>query len=85
MNQLTRSRDDKWLGGVCGGVARRTGIDTRLIRLLLVICTLLGAGSLIVGYVVAWVLMPQEPRHDTVWGPATDSPTTSPEPGQPSA
>nr|MCW2728876.1 hypothetical protein [Aeromicrobium sp.] len=84
MKQLTRTPDDKWLGGVCGGVAKATGIDTNLIRIVLVVCTILGAGSLIVGYLVAWVLMPKAPRNDTVWGQATDVPTTPPGPAQPS-
>ncbi|MBC7631213.1 PspC domain-containing protein, partial [Aeromicrobium sp.] len=58
MKQLTRSRDDKWLGGVCGGLSTYTGIDANLIRLVVAVGTILGAGSLIVAYVVAWVLMP---------------------------
>ena len=57
--RLTRSRDDRWLSGVCGGVARYTGVDTNLVRLLVVLGTILGFGSLLVAYVVAWILMPE--------------------------
>ena len=57
--RLTRSRDDRWLGGVCGGVATYTGLDPTLVRLLVVVGTILGFGSLIVAYLVAWVLMPE--------------------------
>jgi phage shock protein PspC (stress-responsive transcriptional regulator) len=57
---LVRSRDDRWLGGVCAGTARYLGIDANLVRLLVVLGTILGFGSLFVAYVVAWVLMPQE-------------------------
>jgi phage shock protein C len=57
--RLVRSRDDRWLGGVCGGVAAYTGLDPNLVRLLVVLGTVLGAGSLLVAYVVAWILMPQ--------------------------
>jgi phage shock protein C len=56
--KLTRSRDDKWIGGVCGGIATYTGIDANVIRLIVALATILGAGSLIVAYVVAWVLIP---------------------------
>ncbi|MCW2770619.1 MAG: PspC protein [Aeromicrobium sp.] len=80
--QLTRSREDKWLGGVCGGLADYTGIDATLIRGVTAVCILLGAGSLFVGYVVAWVLIPLAPRRPV---PPTDSPTTSPAPPPPSA
>ncbi|MEO5708966.1 MAG: PspC domain-containing protein [Nocardioidaceae bacterium] len=58
--RLTRSRDDRWLSGVCGGVARYSGIDANLVRLIVVLGTIFGFGSLFVAYVVAWILMPQE-------------------------
>ena len=35
------------------------GLDANLVRLLVVLGTVLGFGSLLVAYVVAWVLMPQ--------------------------
>jgi phage shock protein PspC (stress-responsive transcriptional regulator) len=35
-------------------------MDANLVRLLVVLGTVLGLGSLIVGYVVAWVLMPSD-------------------------
>lgn len=57
--RLTRSDDDRWIGGVCGGLAEYTGIDANLIRLLVVVVTLLGAGSVIIAYVVAWLIMPK--------------------------
>jgi phage shock protein C len=64
--RLTRSRDDRWLGGVCGGLAQYTGVDTTLIRLLVVVGTVLGLGSLVIAYLVAWILMPMEPPSDWV-------------------
>lgn len=87
MKKLTRSRDDKWLGGVCGGIATYTGLDANLIRLLVVVCTIFGAGSLIVAYIAAWILIPAytPAAQQTVWAQATDAPTTSSETAQPSA
>lgn len=58
MKKLTRSRNDKWLGGVCGGIAEYTGVDTNVIRLLVVVGTLLGAGSLVIAYIVALFVIP---------------------------
>ena len=86
MKKLTRSRDDKWVGGVCGGIATYTGLDPTLIRILVAVGTVLGFGSLIVAYIVAWILIPAaEPAcQQTVWGQATDAPTTGSEPAPPS-
>ena len=58
--RLVRSRDDRWIAGVCGGVAQYFGIDANLVRLIVVLGTILGFGSLAVAYIVAWVLMPEE-------------------------
>lgn len=58
--RLTRSRDDKWLGGICAGIGRYTGLDANLVRIIVAVCTLLGAGSLIIAYIVAWFLIPLE-------------------------
>ena len=57
--RLTRSREDRWLSGVCGGVARYAGIDANLVRLIVVLGTIFGLGSLFVAYFVAWILMPE--------------------------
>jgi phage shock protein C len=57
--RLVRSRNDRWLAGVCGGVAEYTGVDANLVRLVVVLGTIFGFGSLFVAYVVAWILMPE--------------------------
>lgn len=59
--QLTRSPDDRWIAGICGGLAEYTGLDATLIRVILVVATILGAGSLVVIYLICWLLIPQAP------------------------
>ncbi len=59
VRRLTRSRDDKYLGGVCGGVAEYTGLDANVVRLLAVLGTVLGFGVLVFAYVAAWLLLPE--------------------------
>lgn len=59
--ELVRT-DDRWLGGVCGGVARYLGVDPTVIRVVTVIGAVLGIGTVVVAYVAAWVLMPDEER-----------------------
>lgn len=58
--RLYRSRTEKMIGGVCGGVADYLGIDVTVIRLLWVLVTLLG-GAGVLAYLVLWIVIPQEP------------------------
>ena len=74
--RLQRSIDDRWIGGVCGGLADYTGVDAGLIRLIVAVATILGAGSLIAIYVVAWIIMPKADQHPY--------PPTPPAPAPPS-
>jgi phage shock protein PspC (stress-responsive transcriptional regulator) len=60
VKKLRRSRTDKMLAGVCGGVAKMIGVDAALLRIILVAATLLGFGTGAVLYVAAWILMPEE-------------------------
>ncbi len=60
INTLRRRRDDRWLGGVCGGIARATGLESWVWRLafgLLALCG--GAGALV--YLVMWIVIPADP------------------------
>lgn len=60
VNAFRRSRTDQWLGGVCGGIARSTGMDAwvwRLIFAALFICA--GAGLLV--YLLLWIFVPLTP------------------------
>lgn len=56
--RLTRSADDRWISGVCGGIAEYAGIDANLVRLLTVLIVLLGVGTTVLLYVAAWIIMP---------------------------
>lgn len=50
---------DRWIGGVAGGVARRLGVDPLLVRGILVVLTIFG-GLALVAYGIAWALLPEE-------------------------
>lgn len=60
LNRLRRSRGDRWVGGVCGGLARSTGIEAWVWRLAVVLLALWG-GSGVVAYLLLWIFVPQEP------------------------
>jgi phage shock protein PspC (stress-responsive transcriptional regulator) len=58
---LTRSRDDRMLAGVIGGIARRFGWNSNLTRVAYVIVSIASAafpGILV--YILLWLLMPEE-------------------------
>jgi phage shock protein C len=59
---LQRSRTDKMIAGVCGGIAKSAGWDPTLVRVLYVVVSILSAAfpGLLV-YVVLWMVMPKEP------------------------
>jgi phage shock protein PspC (stress-responsive transcriptional regulator) len=56
---LRRSRSDRMVAGVCGGIAEMFGIDAALVRIGLVAATLLGFGAGAVLYLVAWMIVPE--------------------------
>jgi phage shock protein PspC (stress-responsive transcriptional regulator) len=58
--KLRRSRSDRMVAGVCGGIATMFGMDAALVRILLVAATLLGFGAGAVLYLVAWAVVPEE-------------------------
>lgn len=60
MERLYRSRTDKKIAGVCGGLAKYFDIDPVIVRLLWLFFVLLG-GSGIILYIIAWIIIPLEP------------------------
>lgn len=60
--ELRRSRTDRLLGGVCGGLAAGLGADAALLRVLAVALTLITGGAAAIVYVAAWVLAPDDER-----------------------
>ncbi|MGA2445967.1 MAG: PspC domain-containing protein [Opitutaceae bacterium] len=56
---LTRSRSDKYIAGVCGGLARHLGWSSSRVRVAYFLLTLLSAAFPgILGYLALWFLMP---------------------------
>lgn len=58
---LARSRNDRVLAGVMGGIARRFGWNSTLLRVLYVVVSIASAGFPgILVYLILWLLMPEE-------------------------
>jgi phage shock protein PspC (stress-responsive transcriptional regulator) len=59
INRLRRSRSDRWIGGVCGGMAQASGIESWIVRLVFA-ALLLVAGSGVALYLLLWIFVPEE-------------------------
>jgi phage shock protein PspC (stress-responsive transcriptional regulator) len=59
LNALRRSRTDRWVSGVCGGLALVSGVESWVWRLVFALFTLtFGFGAVI--YLLLWIFVPEE-------------------------
>ncbi len=63
-NRLMKSRTDKKIAGVCGGLAKHLGISSTLLRLFFVGATFLASGTFILVYIALAFIMPKEPVYE---------------------
>jgi len=62
MKKIYRSREDKKVAGICGGLGEYFSIDPVLIRLAFVFIALVTAiVPMIVAYIIGWIIMPRKP------------------------
>lgn len=59
VNRFRRSKSDRWLGGVCGGLAKITGLESWIWRLIFVLSAFCFGGGVLL-YLLAWILVPLE-------------------------
>lgn len=59
--KMMRSRTDKYLSGVCGGLAKHLGISSTVIRIIFLAALFLGYGSFVLVYIALSIIMPKEP------------------------
>jgi phage shock protein PspC (stress-responsive transcriptional regulator) len=59
ISRWRRSRSDRWLGGVCGGLAVVTGVESWIWRLILFALALFG-GTGVLLYILLWIFVPNE-------------------------
>ena len=58
--RLERSMTDKYIAGVCGGIAKYFGVDSTLVRVVFILLVLAGVMPGLLAYIVAWMIMPAE-------------------------
>ena len=66
MNKIRRSKNDKIIAGLCGGVAEMLSVDPTLVRLLCVfLCVATAILPLLVTYIVGWIIVPEDTSVDS--------------------
>ena len=61
-NRWFKSRKDRILGGICGGFAEAWHLDSTLVRILWMITAFIG-GTGILAYLIAWIVLRDNPDH----------------------
>lgn len=59
--KLYRSKDDRWLAGVCGGLAKYFNVDATLVRVLFFLFAWAVGGGILI-YIILWIFIPEEPE-----------------------
>ena len=76
--RLYRSRSDTVIGGVAAGLADYLNADPALVRIAWAILVVITGGAALIAYVVAWIVVPEEPDTPV----AAAEPTTDPVTGE---
>ena len=58
--RLYRSKTDRFIGGVAGGMAQYFNLDSSIMRLIFVAFALFGGPGILV-YIIMWIIVPEEP------------------------
>ena len=66
MRRVYRSKKERVLAGVCGGIGVAADLDPSLVRLAWVLLTLISLGAGILLYLAAWLIIPEEPDPGTI-------------------
>jgi phage shock protein C len=70
VKRVYRSKSERVLAGVCGGLGEYFNIDPTLVRILFILFALVVGGGILL-YIILWILIPEEPQ---VAGDAEDEP-----------
>jgi phage shock protein PspC (stress-responsive transcriptional regulator) len=59
--KLYRSKKDRIIAGVCGGIAEYSNVDSTLIRFLWALITIFSMGFGLIAYLIAIITIPEKP------------------------
>ena len=60
-NKLYRSRDNRWIAGVCGGLADFFGLSPKVVRIICALLIMVYGSGLII-YIILALFIPKEPK-----------------------
>ena len=69
--KLYRSRSNRMLAGVCGGLAEYANTDPTVMRVLFVLLAFATGGAALIAYPILWVIVPETPQQPAAWNPTT--------------
>jgi len=75
MTRLYRSDTNKKIAGICGGIGETMDVDPTIVRLVVIVFTLAtGLVPFLIGYLVAWWIVPPKPPGTTAERPGATRP-----------
>jgi phage shock protein C len=72
--RLRRSRTDRKVAGVLGGLATYLNVDATAMRVLFIVAVIFTGGAALLAYPLMWIIMPEEPANGPTWTPPTAAP-----------
>ena len=78
VRRLYRSRTDRMIAGVCGGIAEYSNLDPTLVRVLFILLAFITGGATLLAYPILWIVVPEQPAAPASWPTAPATPTTPP-------
>jgi len=76
--RLYRSKKSRVIAGVSGGLGEYLDVDPVLFRIAFIVATFAG-GAGILAYIIAWIIMPEQPREETMSTPTEPSAPSTPQ------
>jgi phage shock protein C len=74
--RLFRSRDNRMIAGICGGLAEYTNVDPTVVRVGFVLLAFFTGGASLLAYPIMWIVVPETPDLPAAWTPT--APATPP-------
>ncbi|HSC36010.1 MAG TPA: PspC domain-containing protein [Thermodesulfobacteriota bacterium] len=61
VKKLHRSRTDRMIAGICGGLGEMYSVDPTIIRLVFALVALFTVGTALLVYILGWIIIPEAP------------------------
>ena len=75
VRRLYRSRTERMIAGVCGGIAEYSNLDPTLVRVLFILLAFVTGGATLLAYPIMWIVVPEQPAVPANWSTTPAGPT----------